>query len=405
MARASAQRTSGDIAEIQGLYGSFTFPERLLQKIWLRREFDHRAARTTDGRPVTIINPGKWNLLGGPDFRLVRIRIGETEVVGDVELHLRAPDWDAHQHAGNPAYANVVLHVVLFWPDAGHVTRRGDGEAIPTVALLPLLHHDLEEYAADEAVETLSNRPAARLAAELAAVPAGEIVALLRRHAADRWRRKVHFARLRVQRLGWDDACHQSALEVLGFRYNRTPMLRVAGRWPLAAWAQGLVAVDDALRSEVDSWSVQGIRPANHPRSRLQQYAAWTAQRPDWPSRLAAWGDSLTPVNVAAETRVLRRILAFAAVREKIADHVCADTVGGTRMDNLIGDAFLPLLAARGGRIDPYGWWFHGFAGDLPAFVAAGLRHLGVCDGRAQPVCLGLAQGLLGWMIEREVRR
>jgi hypothetical protein len=51
------------VAEIQGLYGPFTFTERLLQKIWLRGEFDAAHAIAEDGRTLRILSPGRWNLL------------------------------------------------------------------------------------------------------------------------------------------------------------------------------------------------------------------------------------------------------------------------------------------------------------------------------------------------------
>src|SRR5262245_23226904 len=119
------------IAEVQGLYGAFSFPEKLLQKIWLRGDFDRGAAVRSDGRRVRIVHPGKWNLLGGPDFIGARLRVGdaEHEMCGDVEVHLHAGDWYAHAHASDPAYHKVILHVVLFPPDAGHATRiAGGGE-------------------------------------------------------------------------------------------------------------------------------------------------------------------------------------------------------------------------------------------------------------------------------------
>ena len=114
------------VAEMQGLEGAFSFAEKLLQKIWLRGDFDRSAAVTTDGQRVRIIHPGKWNLLGGPDFTGARLRLGEAagrDLVGDVEVHLRAADWDAHGHARDPAYDGVVLHVVLFPPTQPHATR------------------------------------------------------------------------------------------------------------------------------------------------------------------------------------------------------------------------------------------------------------------------------------------
>ncbi|PTX91141.1 DUF2851 family protein [Opitutus sp. ER46] len=400
------ESVAGGLAEIQGLYGAFSFPEKLLQKIWLRRDFDVRAARTVDGRRVQVVHPGRWNLLGGPDFKLARLRFADgPEVVGDVELHLRASDWDAHAHARDPAYAGVLLHVVLFPPERGYVTRGAGGAEIPMLALLPLLHHDLEEYAAEEAVELLANRPAARLTNELAVHAPADLRTLLELYAAGRWRQKVHFAGLRLQRLGWEASCHHAALEVLGYRYNRAPMLRVAARWPLADWAAGRVGMEEVLAIEADAWSVQGVRPANQPRARLRQYAAWVAAKPSWPAELARWGEMLPAIPAAGETRTQRRLHRLPAVRDQLAEEVGADAVGGSRLDNLVCDAFLPLLAARSRSDDRRGWWFHWFGGDVPPFVAAGLRQLGVCDGRVQPFCHGLAQGLLGWLIEREVRR
>src|SRR3954449_10774487 len=94
-----------ELAEIQGLYGAFSFPEKLLQKIWLRGDFSRAAAVLTDGRAIRTVHPGKWNLLGGPDFRAARLCFGDgAEIVGDVEVHLHASDWDAHGHARDAAY-------------------------------------------------------------------------------------------------------------------------------------------------------------------------------------------------------------------------------------------------------------------------------------------------------------
>lgn len=402
------------VAEIQGLYGPFSFHEKLLQKIWLRGDFERGRARTADGRAVRIAHPGKWNLLGGPDFRGARLTIGDgAECTGDVELHLRAADWVAHAHADDRAYDGVILHVVLFPPEAGHVTHGGDGREIPVLALLPLLHHDLEEFAAEEAVELLAGRAAARIPDELAGLSEVELAALIAEHAAARWRQKVHFARLRVGRLGWEAACHQTALEILGYRFNRAPMLHIATRWPLAEWGKGAFEPAAVFSDQAHAWSLQGVRPANHPRTRLRQYAAWAAARPDWPAGLAALVSILRqdigPIGPLG-TREARRLGRFGVIREQFAAEICADALGGTRLDNLICDGFLPLMAAQAGDLGSEngclgGLWRHWFTGDLPPFVLRALRELGVFAGPARPACHGTAQGLLGWLLEREARR
>lgn len=395
------------VAEIQGLYGAFSFAEKLLQKIWLRGDFDRAAAVLSDGRSLRIVHPGKWNLLGGPDFADARLRFGDTadrETRGDIEVHLRATDWDAHGHARDPAYDRVLLHVVLFPPESGHRTRGAGGRVIPVLALLPLLHRALEEFAADEAVETLANRPLARLPDELGTLPATECTALLHRHSAARWRQKVHYAQLRIKRLGWDAACHHAALEILGYRFNRAPMLRVAGEWPRDKWAEARVKPEVVFATETDGWSLQGVRPANHPRARLRQYAEWNCARPDWPARLIGRANTLPLPTAGDETRDTRRAKHLQQLRASIANEICADAMGGTRLNTLVCDGLLPLLATQT-TSDLSGLWHHWFCGDLPPWLTSGLRQLGYLDGRARPASHGIAQGLLGWFLARETCR
>lgn len=185
------------VAEVQGLYGPFSFAEKVLQKIWLQGNFDRGAARLADGRTLRVIYPGKWNLLGGPDFKGARLVIGDApEITGDVELHLRAGDWVVHGHAKDPAYDQVVLHVVLFAAEAGYVTRGAMGREIPLLVLLALLPHDLEEFAADESVEALAGKSLSAAPEELAALSQPRLLALLRAHGEERWKRKRHFARI-----------------------------------------------------------------------------------------------------------------------------------------------------------------------------------------------------------------
>jgi hypothetical protein len=278
---------------------------------------------------------------------------------------------------------------------------RGVGEAeIPVLVLLPLLHHDLEEYAAEDAIELLANRPAAHIVEILGALTFEEVSLLLAKRAEERWRQKVHYARLRIQRLGWREACHQTALEILGYRFNRSAMLRVAAAFPLGAWSDAPMEPELVFESG-NRWSVQGLRPANHPRVRLRQYAAWAQARPDWPAQLMAMASQLPDVATDSATNEMRRAHRFSDLRREWNDAITAGAVGGTRFDNLICDGFFPLLAAHG-ECEPRQLWFHWFPGDVPPLWRQALRQLEVFSGRGRPACHGPTQGLLGWLIERE---
>ncbi|MBI2813373.1 MAG: DUF2851 family protein [Opitutae bacterium] len=395
---------SNHVAEMQGLYGPFTLTERVVQKIWLRGDFDRTRLVLTDGRPLEIRTLGAWNLLGGPDFRGAQLVIGGESVTGDVEVHFHAADWRAHRHQTDRAYDHVALHVVLFPPGSGERSAvRGDGRAMPTLVLLPLLHRDLEEYASDDALEAITARDEWEKFAGLAAAPAAELPGLLRAKAGERWRQKVRFSKMRIERVGWTAAAHCTALEILGYRHNRAAMLTVATKYPLEAWRDG-VEVARIYEESGALWQTQGVRPANHPLVRLRQYQAWVAAHPDWPERLRRMAETLPAGGLEARpTAFARRTLELRLRREAFARDLIGGAVGGTRLDNLVCDGLLPLLAAESGR-DAAALWFHWFLGDVPGQVRKALPKLGVAGRGAAPLCQGWAQGLLGWVLAHDAR-
>ena len=103
----------------------------------------------------------------------------------------------------------------------------------------------------------MASRTDWRASEELSRLPAAEACSVLRAQAQERWRQKARFARRRVERLGWTEACHHTALEILGYRFNRTSMLKTAARAPLAEWAAGSVDVGALFAAEAGAWSLQ----------------------------------------------------------------------------------------------------------------------------------------------------
>lgn len=106
--------------------------ESFLHFLWRFRRFDAASLLTTQGEPLEILHPGEHNSHAGPDFFNARIRIGNTLWAGNVEIHLRASEWYAHRHEIDPAYENVVLHVVL---EEDAPVIRANGDRIPCLEL------------------------------------------------------------------------------------------------------------------------------------------------------------------------------------------------------------------------------------------------------------------------------
>jgi hypothetical protein len=72
-----------------------------------------KSLETTGGDPISIIHPGTANRNAGPDFFNAKIKIGDTLWAGNVEIHVSASEWYTHTHQYDPAYNNVILHVVF----------------------------------------------------------------------------------------------------------------------------------------------------------------------------------------------------------------------------------------------------------------------------------------------------
>jgi hypothetical protein len=92
----------------------------------------------SSGEVYQLIFTGRRGGARGPDALDAVLRTsGGARLSGDVEFHIRASDWTAHGHEGDPRYNNVILHVVLLCDDPAP-TRRQDGRAVPLCSLYDL---------------------------------------------------------------------------------------------------------------------------------------------------------------------------------------------------------------------------------------------------------------------------
>lgn len=119
------------------------FKEDFLHYIWKFKRFKTQHLVTTNGETIQIVKVGVHNQDSGPDFFNAQLKIGNTTWAGNVEIHLKSSDWNAHLHQKDKAYDNVILHVV--YEDNAEV-KNTNNNLIPTLELkenidLDLLHH------------------------------------------------------------------------------------------------------------------------------------------------------------------------------------------------------------------------------------------------------------------------
>jgi len=293
-------------------------PERLLQAIWQHQRLNRDRLQTIDGRPVRVLHPGFHNLEGGPDFRAAVVQVGDDSPrSGDIEVDLRANGWHAHGHDRNPAFANVLLHVI--W--------EGDKQAAgapPLMALRRVLDAPLGElslWLGGEAAQEFPEELRGRCCAPLKKLSPSRLVELLHQAAAVRLRSKAAQFQARARQIGWEQSLWEGLFRALGYKHNVWPMQRLAelraiwsntsaetagrqlllqarllglsgllpGELPRNAgsgsnsylrqvwdqwWRERDALADKILPRAV--WRLHGIRPANHPHRRLALAAAWS---------------------------------------------------------------------------------------------------------------------------------
>ncbi|MDR7209510.1 DUF2851 family protein [Flavobacterium piscis] len=106
--------------------------EEFLHYLWRFKKFDTLSLKTVNEEEITIINTGNYLELAGPDFFNAQIKIGSQKWAGNVEIHLKSSDWYVHHHEKDPAYENVILHVV--WEHDADIFRKNNTE-IPVLVL------------------------------------------------------------------------------------------------------------------------------------------------------------------------------------------------------------------------------------------------------------------------------
>lgn len=282
--------------------------------VWLHRWMDVAALETTDGAPIELIQVGKHNHSSGPDFLEAKLRIDLTQWVGQVEIHWKSSDWYAHGHQGDPAYRNVILHVVY---EHDRQVFNDDGEPIPTLELRGRIQKRL--YQRYERLYTGANRlPCAEYMPKIDTI---KINAWLDRVLAERWHQKTAFIRTkhRAGEADWLEAFYQIFARYIGTQYNRAPMEELASRVPLKRLTRfasnadrtalmlgvaGFLSQQTApigspyqvdlterflflmkkypdLSLVEQAWKTGKVRPTNHPTRRIAQLAALSMQLPE----------------------------------------------------------------------------------------------------------------------------
>jgi hypothetical protein len=277
--------------------------ERLLQYVWKYKLAD---LVTTEGNPVTVIDPGIQNMDAGPDFFNAKIRMEGAVWAGNVEIHHKASEWWRHHHDHDPAYDSVILHAV---EENDALVFRADGKPIPQAIIR--VPQKIREH-----IEWLLSRDTPLPCAErIREVESVHLISWLNTLLGGRLERKTEdiFTLLEQYADDWNEVFYITLARNFGFGINGDAFERLARSLPfrhigrqradglqieaLLFGQAGLLAADndDAyyrrlqqeylfLRKKYGLRPLSGflfrnmrMRPVNFPHLRLAQLAAvWT---------------------------------------------------------------------------------------------------------------------------------
>ena len=326
-------------------------PEAAIQDAWVQGLFDGSALRTTGGEPVRVLQRGRLNRDSGPDVTDARVQIGGVLWAGDVEVHTTSGAWEAHGHHRDPAYSRVVLHVVLGADRQTGTLHRADGSALPELVLLPHLDRSLRSLLR---AFYLQPRQAPHCSSRWAEVDAGLRRDWVRQLGAERLRERARaLGRAYGRRPDLDRLLVLRAFRAMGYEANADAFETLAERLPLgrlrtmdgpavhaAIWAASGLAGADLFQTvpggpppmRPEAWK-RGGRPANAPRLRIAQAAAWLA--PGGPFRR-------DPVAELAEAVEAGYRAALDRLRAEPPDG--SARLGEARAARVLADAVLPVL-------------------------------------------------------------
>lgn len=232
--------------------------ESFIHFIWQYQYFHQGALQTSEGESIQVLHQGMYNAQdAGPDFKEARLQIGGILWVGDVELHIRASDWDRHKHQQDAAYNRVVLHVV--WEEDARI-RRQDGSPVPQLSLhgrvAPGMRQQYEQLM--ESLQPVACAPQLKDASSLARVGMLDKALLQRLH------RKAEGLLQWVKQADgdWETVAWWLIAQNFGFKKNKEAFLRLAQNLPLTVLARHR---QQPLQQEALLFGLAGFLPSPEP--------------------------------------------------------------------------------------------------------------------------------------------
>jgi len=237
-------------------------PESLIVKIWQHLLLNGTELTTESGKPLKIVYPGRINDNRGADFRDAVITTNGELIRGDIEVHVKSSDWQAHRHHRDPVYNRVILHVVM-WHNTKAATNLQNGKNIHILALHKYIKSSICQWF--DRIEPLAtpNMPCLKASEH---PTTGIMAEFLDSAGEERFLAKAVKFQADLAQMEASQSLYQGIMEALGYSKNKLPFLKLARRLPLQileSITQGKISDEECLaRQQTLLLGTAGLLPS-----------------------------------------------------------------------------------------------------------------------------------------------
>lgn len=207
--------------------------EYLIYQLWERNYFSTIPLKSIDGQDVTIISTGIKNEDSGPDFKGITIKLNEQIFYGDLEIHRAPEDWYQHSHHADPAYNNVVMHLVIGPEKYKEPAIRLDRQPIPTQVFVDIPEDQYAQLA--KRYHLYSFEETANSICQLRKKTNNFKISVIDHFSRERLQAKAERFTEQRQTNSWNQILYIGIMEALGYSKNQIPFRKLAQRIPFEA--------------------------------------------------------------------------------------------------------------------------------------------------------------------------
>lgn len=267
--------------------------EAYLHFIWKLKRIPFHLLKTTNGKQIQIVNNGIYNSNeSGPDFFNARIIYEGIEWAGQLEMHIKSSDWYKHNHQHDPAFDNVIVHVVYEHDKEVFI----NGKSLLTIELKPYI--DEKHYQQwEQFAYSMKAIPCENSLKDLDEI---YLKSMMHRAVADRLTRKVNQLLYHAGDLTEDELLYFLIARAFGSKVNTMPFEFITHQLPLSllkrmnkSLQRSLVIQSSGLFEQPETnllaiptskplpssvWKRKGLRPTSYPEKRVVQFAEFISR-------------------------------------------------------------------------------------------------------------------------------